>query len=62
MSQSAAFWLEKARKARAMAARMRDPAMRRTMLEIAERYERLATHAALLTGQPRSKSDKAPDG
>jgi hypothetical protein len=46
-SQSAAAWLELACQALAIANRMRDPEARRTMLEIAAKYERLATRAAL---------------
>ena len=42
----AATWLELAIDAVAIAVHSRDEKIRRTMLEIAERYEQLATHAA----------------
>jgi hypothetical protein len=45
--QRAAAWLDLARQAMAIANRMRDPVAQTIMLEIAARYERLATRAAL---------------
>jgi hypothetical protein len=41
----AAYWRERAEKARAQAEQMRDPTARRTLLDIAQNYEQLAEQA-----------------
>ena len=61
MSWSADHWLEKAKEARGAAAGMSDPVARRTMLEIAERYERLAIHMTLLAGQRPQPNKPEPE-
>lgn len=45
LSADPKHWLERAEEARAVADGMRDPEARRAMLEIAERYERIAKRA-----------------
>jgi hypothetical protein len=50
-------WLDLARQAQAIANRMHDGEARRTMLEIAMRYEKLATRAALAVSQPSKVDD-----
>jgi hypothetical protein len=45
------FWLNQAKEARAQAERMRDPEVRRQMLEIAASYERLAGLVAKRRGR-----------
>jgi hypothetical protein len=50
MALSAALWLEKAEEARTIAAGLHDPEARRSMLEIAAGYVKLARHAALVAG------------
>lgn len=62
MSLPAAHWLEKAAEARTIANGLHDPSARRTMLEIAVRYEKLARHAALAAGKKeRSGSGQSQD-
>jgi len=63
MSLPVSHWLEKAAEAKTIAAGLHDPAARRTMLEIALRYEKLARHTALAAGQKEhSESDGPPGG
>ena len=53
-------WRARAQEARAIAEQMDDPEARRTMLDIAERYEKIARHTeAKLAGRP--PRDGAPD-
>jgi hypothetical protein len=44
----AEYWRERAEEARVQADQMRDPAARRTLLEIAQNYEQLADQAERL--------------
>jgi hypothetical protein len=55
-SQTAAAWLELACQALALANRMKDPEARHTMLEIAAKYERLATRAALAASRQSERA------
>jgi hypothetical protein len=48
----AAHWRGRAEEARTLAAEMHDEIFRAIMLEIAERYERLAKHAAKREKKP----------
>jgi hypothetical protein len=57
--QRAAAWLDLARQTMAIANRMRDPEAQTIMLEIAARYERLATRAALAESR-ESLTETAP--
>ena len=43
MAQTAEYWRDRAKKARAKADAMRDPECKQIMLDIAEAYERLAS-------------------
>jgi hypothetical protein len=43
--ENAQHWQKRAEEARALAARLRDPTERRTMLDIAHNYDQLALHA-----------------
>jgi hypothetical protein len=47
-----AHWRERAEEARRVAETLADPAARRTMLEIAESYDRLAERAFVRTKRP----------
>jgi hypothetical protein len=62
MSLPANHWLEKAAEAKTIAAGLHDPVARRTMLEIAIRYEKLARHAALAAGQKERSGSGEPQG
>jgi len=44
-AQTAAYWREQAKEARAKGEAMRDPVAKATMLEVAQKYEMLAERA-----------------
>lgn len=63
MRDRSANWHKLANEARAIAAGMTDRASRQTMLDIAAGYERLARHAAVMSGTeiPTGKDETSAD-
>jgi hypothetical protein len=52
--QDAAHWRSKAEELRAVAAGMQDPAAKKTMLDIADSYDRMAVHADAIAEAERA--------